>query len=1080
MAEVTSLQLSLLGSPHILVNGRSLEVDRHKAIALLTYLAVTAERHQRQTLATLFWPNHDDKRAHANLRHVLWVLKKACGSTWWDIDRRSVRLRAGYRLDIDLFQEKIRSAQKLMSKQSSPSRAKETLALFTEADSLYRGAFLSGFSLRDAPEFDAWQRAQAQYLQQQLETVLQCLIEAYQHRKEWRAAILFGQRWLSVDPLHEPTQVQLMQLYLRAGKKAAALRQYEAYRELLALELGTAPQPETNALYQQILSGNLDKPVEPNPIQSVPQAFVHQLPLPLTPFFGRKEELEALRKRLENPFCRLLTIMGPGGIGKTRLALELAKQQSNLFAHGACFVPLAPVSSAEFIVQTIADALELTFTRGKDHQTQLLTYLRAKEILLVLDNFEHLLDGAELLLEILKEAPSVRLLVTSRERLNFQVEWLYTIQGLPLPTQTKNGAIAYSSVALFVYHATRVCPGFEFSDEEQTAVLRICRLLEGMPLGIELAAALRHTHTSETIAEQIQNNLDFLTTTVRDVPERHRGLRAIFEHSWNLLSDIEKQVLKPLSIFRGGFEFEAAVQVAQANSTILTTFINKSLLTQTVNGRYGMHERLRQFVSEKLSTEPAAQHETWTRYADYYALYLEQKESVLKGEGQQQAVDEILTEIENIRSTWRWNVQHRRKEAISRSQNSLGVFYGFTGRLQEGKDVFEWAIDSWQQSPEADVDFQITVACLQTRKASFDHRLANYEKAITLLNDSLVIFRHHKLPAEIAYALLQLGASLYYLGRYTEAVQAFEECLHITRNISDLLNQSAALNGLGNIYRALGQHDKARVHFQDSLNICRKTGNQRGLATALTNLGSLAEGQGDYHTAKQLIEESIIIKKAFNDRSGLAISHLNLGYIVFRLGEENYDEATQLLKKSLTEFQEMGEYTGAVFCLMNLGNIAYAQRSLADALEYYREGLRIASEINDRRGTAFLLNDLGNVLYDLQCYEEAEDYFRQALQYALDIQSLPHVMEALTGMTLFLVQREKIQESFLVLSFVLENPTTEEDCKERGKKVLAELRPQVSASERILAGEMAKEINLNEVLNIFTAAGLYLEAQDVS
>ena len=298
------------------------------------------------------------------------------------------------------------------------------------------------------------------------------------------------------------------------------------------------------------------------------------LPAPATRLVGREAELAALAQLLDDPTCRLLSLVGPGGIGKTRLAIEAACDLWQRFADGVFFASLAGTSSSEFMVPAIAQAVALNFAGPADPRVQLANYLRNKQVLLLLDNLEHLLEGVDLLVEMLEETPGVKLLVTSRERLELQAEWVFEVQGLPVPAEDEVERLEkYSAVQLFLQRTRQAQVAFELSTEDRAHVARICRLVEGMPLAIELAAAWVPVLSCAEIADEIARSIDFLTTTMRDVPERQRSIRAVFDHSWHLLSEEEQQVLRPMSIFRGGFTRQAAEAVAGAGLPLLSALL---------------------------------------------------------------------------------------------------------------------------------------------------------------------------------------------------------------------------------------------------------------------------------------------------------------------------------------------------------------------------------------------------------------------------------------------------------------------------------------------------------------------------
>ena len=317
-----------------------------------------------------------------------------------------------------------------------------------------------------------------------------------------------------------------------------------------------------------------------------PHPLPENLPLPLTSIVGREHELRAIIRQLQDPACRLLTLTGPGGVGKTRLVLEVAHQKHE-FGNGTCFVSLVGTSAAEFIVPAIADALGFSFSGATDLKTQLFNHLKEKNILLILDNLEHLLDGIEILDGLLEHAPYVKLLTTSREQLNLRAEWVFEVQGLPVPSHIElTNPELNSAVALFIQRAKQANANFTPPPENLPAIIRICQLVEGLPLGLELAATWVRMLSLEEIANEIEKNLDFLTTTARDMPQRHRSIRAVFDYSWNLLSDNEQRSLRQLAVFRGGFTREAAERVAGVTLFQLSAFVDKSLLRHS-NAQHG-------------------------------------------------------------------------------------------------------------------------------------------------------------------------------------------------------------------------------------------------------------------------------------------------------------------------------------------------------------------------------------------------------------------------------------------------------------------------------------------------------------
>ena len=396
------------------------------------------------------------------------------------------------------------------------------------------------------------------------------------------------------------------------------------------------------------------------------------LPAPRTSFVGRTAELDEIDRLLGDPDCRLLTLVGPGGAGKTRLALEAAARRVDRYPHGVHFVPLASVASPDLLAPALAESIQFAVDgahSGFSAQEQLLDYLSERSTLLVLDNFEHLVEGSGFLSEVVERAPQVELLTTSRERLNVQSEWVFDVEGLGL---AENGNGSASAVRLFVERARQAVPGFALDDAAEA--LRICRLVDGMPLGIELAASWVSVLSCAEIADEIEGSIDFLATSMRDVPERHRSLRAAIDQSWRLLTDEQRSAFSRLSVFRGSFDRQAAVAVTGADLRLLSELVAKSLLRRPDFGRFELHELLRQYAAEQLAASPAEEADARERHARHYAAMLLERRAALLGPELAVARDELRGELDNLRAAVEWILAHDDEHAALEVLEALNVF----------------------------------------------------------------------------------------------------------------------------------------------------------------------------------------------------------------------------------------------------------------------------------------------------------------------------------------------------------------------------------------------------------------------
>ena len=429
------------------------------------------------------------------------------------------------------------------------------------------------------------------------------------------------------------------------------------------------------------------------------EGHVQRLPTHLTSFVGRDKEITEITDLLAAPGCRLLTLVGPGGIGKTRLAVEAAVRMEQTFPDGIVFIALQPVPDVEGLAAAVATTLGLPLTGQQELRAHIYEYLRARRLLLILDNFEHLVDGSDLVTGMLQAASQVRCLVTSREALNLQEEWLYPLDGLDVPTEPFAASLASTgAVQLFVERAQRVNRAFGLP-AEQDAVARICRLVEGMPLAIELAATWTKTLSCAVIADEIAQNIALLTTSLRNIPERHRSVRAAFDQSWTRLMDVERAVFTRLALFRGSFTLDAAIQVGGASPPILATLVDTSFVRRTSDGRYHLHELLRQYAEERLREAPEAFARTMEAHQRYYIRFLSERLQGSIGAGQAEVTREVAAEIDNIRAAWRQAAAQGDVEAIQQAVQTLSVFVFARGLYQDGVTACELAIQSLRTAP---------------------------------------------------------------------------------------------------------------------------------------------------------------------------------------------------------------------------------------------------------------------------------------------------------------------------------------------------------------------------------------------
>ncbi len=911
---------------------------RPKPLLLLAYLAVEGAQGRRH-LAQLFWPGAKD--GAKSLTVALSQLRRgAPGAVMAD----SERVWTTVPCDAVALLDGLRSGARTAALEPRP------------------GAFLEGVRLpRLGAELEDWVHGTREFIALHVHRVrldeAERLARAGRFDEASRAA---RPATALVTMAVEPEDIARLHTLLLAGSSpAAALVRSEA-RDIgidLARDGDEARRRLTAATATEAAAART------------------RLPRPRTSLVGRATERVAVAALLAEPGVRIVSLVGPPGVGKTRLALEVARDEAlgTAYEGAVAFVPLAHLRSVRDILPAVLEALGVSSDGVLDASRTLAEAVGTGRTLLVCDSVEHLVDGATTLGEIVARCPAVQLLVTTRERLNLANERVIPLAGLPFPDHDRpdpESVRTSDAVDLFVRRARRARPDYRLTDAEAPAVARVCRLVEGLPLGLEIAASLVRVMTVREIADAIERDIDVLVSPERDVPERHRSVMAAMERSWSLLTDHERRALRRLAVFRGGFRREAAAAVTDATVATLASLVDKSLIRMQDDGRYDRHPLIYQFTRRKLTARPEDAREAADRHASYYLGLLRDLRGRLTGDGAGEALDAIEAERENLRAAFAELDPGDEPNAYADAVATMTQAFEVRSRYREGVEFFR-AVEArltGRSGAHASARARLAVA-----KARLLRCVGKYDMALEAASAALTHFRATgERPAQRS-ALQVLGVTALHLGEYGTARRHFEEALALLgpddeasehgvafgnlglalqlagdrsaaierlrdalaafREAGDVLREARLLNNLGLLYYENGTVDRARGCWEAGLALALRTDNQRDALSLTANLGMLHAATGDYAAATEHDEHALRVARATGDTQSEAAALTRIAVVALRRGR--HDRAERCAKEAVEVAWRGGETSRVLECLKVLADVRSARGREEGALTLY-------------------------------------------------------------------------------------------------------------------------------------------------
>lgn len=892
------VRLTLFGTPTVEHGATSLALPFERRSQLLVLLALRRGWVPRAEIAAMLWPEQESKLAFSNLRKTLFRLQSMPWAAALQSQGNSLRFEPA--TDVLDFEAALRE-----------QRAAEALAI-------YRGDLLAAFDDGQGEAWTRWLGFERERLRSAWHGAALARLE--QPWDDAHGAIALASRLLEADPLDEAALRAQMQWLARAGQGGAARLAYRQFVDRLREDLGIEPGAELRALHESLAAAT---PAVVPPAVAVSVDFD-------AGFVGRAVELHRITDLLSRGECRLLCLIGPGGIGKTSLARRALRELAQRFEDGALFVDLEDTATVAQLGQRIArEAGQGRGRAGDGPLAAAIDALGSRHALLVLDNFEPLVEHASLLDRLLQACPRIKLLVTSRVRLAVAGEWSMPIEGLPFPDpEDEDRAEAFDAVQLFVRAARRMEPAL-MAAAEHAAIVDICRQVEGLPLAIELAAAWVRVLSCEAIAEELRRGSELLRAQDASHPARHASIEQVFEQSWRRLVPAERDVLVRLSVFRGGLTIEAARAVAAAALPVLGALADKSLLHKD-GTRLRLHPLVQQLAAAKLGDDRAVA----AAHAAYYLRRLAQLRLAIE-DGRREALLEVDAEFENSRQAWRHAIAARDAVALAGSARSLLNYCDYRGRFEEGLALLREAIDSPLAARDAALHTLFTA-----QAAHLEYRLDRYAQAQA---DASRALASAQLPRDLAakiQALTVLASCAMQTDRLEEARTLYRQSLELVRTEQNPHNKAATLDNLALVEKRLGHYDEALRLSLESLAQHRLLGDSAGVALCLNNLGALYKQMQDWDSAVVHWREGL----AISERDGLVQTR---GYLLTNLAEAalrdgNLDMAWRDAERGLEVAQATGNVGVRAWLQYLRARVALRRGDTPAAREALAQGVEVA------------------------------------------------------------------------------------------------------------------------------------------
>ncbi len=816
---------------------------------------------------------------------------------------------------------------------------------------------------------------------------------------------------ISFYPKHRPSVPNFLKnIITRATSKNATDRFTDMNQMLEALRSVQTKLLQGESFYgAKDFIRDMDQEQSTPVVQERTQNFATKFPLiprSASRFIGRTSELARIKQDLMDPECRILTLLGSCGVGKTRLAIETARENANLFPDGVFFVPLAAVSGMGAVLSAIAETMGFSFFGKEQPLVQLSNFLYHKSTLIILDNFEHIIEFSDIITNLVERCPRIKIIVTSQQRLNLTDEYIIDVDGLGY---SKAGDISDEAFQLFVHRSQMIKQDFTLTEEDRQNINRICSRIGGVPLAIELAASWIKKLSCKQIADEMEKSSQFLVSPYRDITGRHRSLEATFNYSWDLLSPMEQNIFRRLAVFKGSFTAQAASIIAATSLKNLSIFVDKSLLRSNDRNRYEMQPIIYEFVSSKLHENPEEKKTLSHQHSLYFMEVADEKRKKFYSDQLPDALQSVAEDLPNLIQGWEWSLAQGNIPAADIYLDTLYRFFEIRSRLIECEDLLAKSVRTLNKglpiNTIRDKNMRILAARIQIRQAAACYRLNFCGKAKPLLTEALSILNDENAVQDIAFALTYQGAIANRQKQFEAGITYLTDATERFRIVNDIRGKSIAYHHLGLIYMDLQKLDDA-IHYHEE----------------------------SYQFAKQL-----------NNLFGMSISLNILGTIACR--QKDYERAREFHSKGETICQKLGDSWGISQAKSGLAEIAMAVGDIAMAKDFYLLSIQIDEKIGENNRLPNTLKKLANLLLDEHHYEESEKYFLKLLEIHRRNNDKLQIWECLHGLGVVFLNQNRLTECWDIINSCLYDSAHIPEIKDRMRSLMEQLEMKPGFSQ---------------------------------